>query len=87
MGGGDIMPKRAPAVIQSAATTPQTTFRAVVHVEKEGGYWAEVPALPGCFAQGETLDEIYHNLAEAISCHLDVDPTSVRVGLLEMANG
>ena len=63
----------------------KTTYRAVVHDEPEGGYWAEVPELPGCFTQGETLDALYHNLIEAISCHLDVEMTSVRVGLLEMA--
>ena len=57
------------------------SFRAVVHTEPEGGYWAEVPELPGCFTQGETLD---HNLAEAIACHLDLDTDSVRIGLLEM---
>ncbi len=28
----------------------------VIHSADEGGYWAEVPALPGCFAQAETLD-------------------------------
>lgn len=60
------------------------SFRAVVHTEPDGGYWAEVPEVPGCFTQGETLDEIYHNLAEAIACHLDLDTDSVRIGLLEM---
>lgn len=52
----------------------QTVFNAVVHAEPEGGYWAEVPSLPGCFTQGDTLDEVYHNLIEAIACHLDVKP-------------
>jgi predicted RNase H-like HicB family nuclease len=61
------------SVIERAATQPQTTFSAVVHPEDEGGYWAEVPSLPGCFTQGETLDEIYHNLTEAIACHLDLE--------------
>lgn len=63
----------------------QTTFKAVVHSEEEGGYWAEVSELPGCFTQGDTLDEVYHNLTEAIACHLDIDPENVRVGLLEIA--
>ena len=61
-------------------------FKAVVHTEAEGGYWAEVPELPGCFTQGDTLDEVYHNLAEAIACHLDIDTASVRISLLEMAS-
>jgi predicted RNase H-like HicB family nuclease len=64
----------------------QTSFRAVVHAEVGGGYWAEVPELPGCFTQGVTLDEIYQNLAEAIACHLDVDTTAIRISLLEMAS-
>jgi predicted RNase H-like HicB family nuclease len=64
----------------------KTAYKAVVHDEPEGGYWAEVPELPGCFTQGETLDALYHNLIEAIACHLDVELTRVRVGLLEMAS-
>ncbi len=63
---------------------PSTTYKAVVHPEAEGGYWAEVAGLPGCFTQGDTLDELYSNLAEAIACHLDLDVHAVRVGLLEM---
>lgn len=42
-------------------------FRAIVHDAEEGGYWAEVPALPGCFTQGETRDELLANLKEAIT--------------------
>ncbi|HEX3557479.1 MAG TPA: type II toxin-antitoxin system HicB family antitoxin [Thermoanaerobaculia bacterium] len=66
-------------------TRTEPRFKAVVHIEPEGGYWAEVPELPGCFTQGDTLDEIYRNLPEAIACHLDLDPSSIRIGLLEMA--
>ena len=72
-----------PSILPPAETKPR--FRAVVHAEAEGGYWAEVPDLPGCFTQGDTLDEVYHNLAEAIACHLDIDTTAVRISLLEMA--
>jgi len=42
-------------------------FRAIVHDAEEGGYWAEVPALPGCFTEGETRDELLANLKEAIT--------------------
>jgi predicted RNase H-like HicB family nuclease len=42
-------------------------IRVVVHPAVEGGYWAEVPALPGCFTGGETLDELRANAAEAIA--------------------
>jgi predicted RNase H-like HicB family nuclease len=41
-------------------------LKAVIHEAEEGGYWAEVPALPGCVTQGETIDEINTNLREAI---------------------
>ena len=42
------------------------TFKAIIHDAEEGGYWAEVPALPGCVTQGETLQELQDNLREAI---------------------
>lgn len=41
-------------------------LKAIIHDAEEGGYWAEVPALPGCFTQGETLAELEQNLHEAI---------------------
>ncbi len=75
----------ASALPTQAQTSP--SFKAVVHVEPEGGYWAEVPDLPGCFTQGDTLDEVYHNLAEAIACHLDRETTAIRFGLLEIVTG
>jgi predicted RNase H-like HicB family nuclease len=42
------------------------TLKAIIHDAEEGGFWAEVPALPGCFTQGETLAELEANLREAI---------------------
>lgn len=41
-------------------------IKAVVHEAEEGGYWAEVPAIPGCSTQGDTLEELIANLHEAI---------------------
>jgi predicted RNase H-like HicB family nuclease len=41
-------------------------FKAIVHDAEEGGYWAEVPALPGCFTQAETREELLENLKEAV---------------------
>ena len=41
-------------------------IKAVVHKAQEGGYWAEVPSLPGCVTQGESQEEIRANLQEAI---------------------
>ena len=47
-------------------------FKIVVHSEPTGGHWGEVPSLPGCHSQGETLEELQANLREAISGYLDV---------------
>ncbi|MBI5470474.1 type II toxin-antitoxin system HicB family antitoxin [Candidatus Kaiserbacteria bacterium] len=41
-----------------------------VHAAEEGGYWAEVPALPGCLTQGETLDEITKMAKDTIEGYL-----------------
>lgn len=41
-------------------------IKVVVHEAEEGGFWAEVPAIPGCATQGETFEELLHNLYEAI---------------------
>ena len=45
----------------------------VIHEAEEGGYWAEVPALPGCASQGETYDEVLKNIQQAIEGCLAVD--------------
>ena len=42
------------------------TLKVLIHTAEEGGYWAEVPALPGCVSQGETMDEMRTNIREAI---------------------
>ncbi|MFB2979826.1 type II toxin-antitoxin system HicB family antitoxin [Microseira sp. BLCC-F43] len=47
-------------------------IRAIVHLAEEGGYWAEVPALPGCITEGETIEEVMANLKDAIQGWLDV---------------
>jgi predicted RNase H-like HicB family nuclease len=45
-------------------------FTVIVHNAEEGGYWVEVPSLPGCFSQGETIDEALSNVREAIEVHI-----------------
>jgi predicted RNase H-like HicB family nuclease len=42
------------------------TFQIAVHAAKDGGFWAEVPAIPGCATQGETFKELLGHLREAI---------------------
>ena len=41
-------------------------IKIVVHAAKEGGYWAEVPDLPGCVSQGDSMGEFMGNIREAI---------------------
>lgn len=43
-----------------------------VHAADEGGFWAEVPALPGCVSQGETFEETLKNVREAVVGWLEV---------------
>ena len=45
-------------------------YTVILHRAEEGGYWVEVPALPGCFSQGETVEEALANVREAIESHL-----------------
>lgn len=45
-------------------------YTVILHKAEEGGYWAEVPALPGCFSQGETVEEALRNVCEAIESQL-----------------
>ena len=48
-------------------------LKVVVHEAEEGGFWAEVPAIPGCATQGETFEELLTNLYEAVEGCLSVD--------------
>ena len=45
-------------------------LKVIVHEAEEGGYWAEVPAIPRCATQGETIDELMTNVEEAIDACL-----------------
>ena len=48
-----------------------TKYAVVIHPEPSGGFWGEVPALPGCYSQGETVEELLANIREAIAGVLD----------------
>jgi predicted RNase H-like HicB family nuclease len=47
-------------------------IKAIIHPAEEGGYWAEVPALPGCITEGDSMEEVMANLKDAIEGWLDV---------------
>ena len=48
-------------------------LKVVVHEAEEGGYWAEVPAIPGCATQGDTFEELLQNIYEAVDACLSVE--------------
>ena len=48
-------------------------IKVVVHEAEEGGYWAEVPSIPGCATQGDSFEELLGNLYEAVEGCLSVD--------------
>ena len=50
-----------------------SVYNVIVH-EEEGRYWAEVPDLPGCHTEADTLDELQAMLKEAISLYLEDNP-------------
>ena len=45
-------------------------YTILIHQAEEGGFWSEVPDLPGCYSQGESIDETLQNTKEAIKAHL-----------------
>ena len=61
-------------------------YNILVHKAEEGGYWAEVPDLPGCFTEADTLDELYSNAKEAIALYLEDNPNIVqRSSIMQVA--
>ncbi|MGA2293237.1 type II toxin-antitoxin system HicB family antitoxin [Bradyrhizobium sp.] len=55
-------------------------IKIVVHDAEEGGYWAEVPAIPGCATQGDSMDELMKNLYEAIEGCLSIEVAPPEAG-------
>lgn len=64
-------------------------LKVVVHEAEEGGFWAEVPAIPGCATEGDNFEELLKNLYEAVEGCLSVDVETVQIGtkdrLMEIA--
>ncbi len=54
-------------------------LKVIVHEAEEGGYWAQVPAIPGCATQGESFEELLRNLYEAVEGCLAVDVEAVNL--------
>mgnify|MGYP006294815221 FL=1 len=64
-------------------------LKVVIHEAEEGGFWAEVPSIPGCATQGESFNELLSNIYEAVEGCLAVDlqdiPISDRDKIMEIA--
>jgi len=58
-------------------------LKVIIHKAEEGGYWAEVPALEGCFSQGETVEELVQNIYEAVEGWLKVQQERMSKGKIE----
>lgn len=56
-------------------------IKVIVHQAEEGGFWAEVPAIPGCATQGETFEDLLQNLYEAVEGCLSVDVSTIKPGI------
>jgi len=54
-------------------------LRVIVHEAEEGGFWAEIPSIPGCATQGETFDELLSNIYEAVEGCLSVDVQDISI--------
>ena len=68
-------PRRAAFLfaIANANILQGVTLKVLIHKAEEGGFWAEVPSLPGCVSQGETVEELRGNIREAIEGWLAVE--------------
>ncbi len=52
----------------------ETEYAVKVHHADEGATWAEVLDLPGCFASGDSMEELSEALGEAICLYVGDDP-------------
>ncbi len=71
-------------------------YTVIFREAQEGGYWADVPALPGCYSQGETIEETMENMREAIESRVEAlkedgqeipKESSFVIGRLEVSTG
>lgn len=64
-------------------------LKVIIHEAEEGGFWAEVPSIPGCATEGDDFEELLKNLYEAVEGCLSVDLSSIEMTpkdrLLEIA--
>ena len=59
-------------------------FYVVIERDEEGIYVGEVPQLKACYSQGETIDELMHNIREVIELcleEMEEDRTTEFIGI------
>ena len=44
--------------------------KVLIHKDEKKGYWAEVPSLPGCYTQADTMEDLLPNVQEAVAGYL-----------------
>ena len=49
---------------------PVRMYTIMMEPEDGGGYFVTIPALPGCFTRGRTIDEGRERAVEAIEVHI-----------------
>ena len=70
---GHLVSRLRTLIVVALDRSAAVKIKVVVHEAEEGGYSAQVPAIPGCASQGETMDELLRNVHEAIEGCLSVD--------------
>jgi predicted RNase H-like HicB family nuclease len=51
--------------------------KVIIHEAEEGGFLAEVPAIPGCMTQGETIKDLIENLYDAVEGCQSIDMNTI----------
>jgi len=59
---------------------PRPVNSATLHEAEEGGFWAEIPAIPGCATQGDDMKELIANIYEAVEACLSIDMDTTDLG-------
>jgi predicted RNase H-like HicB family nuclease len=55
-------------------------IKVVIHEAEEGGFWAEVPAIPGCMTQGKDMQELIKNIYDAVEGCLSIEIDKIQIG-------
>jgi len=54
-------------------------LKVIIHTAEEGGFWAEVPSIPGCVSQADSFEDLLPHIYEAVEGCLSVDIDSVDI--------